>query len=261
MEEVHLWRGSAVQRALRSHAGKSGQFAYFNRQLDFPEWRGKSVLDFGGNAGYLLMNPDCLIRHGDYYCLDVIREAIENGHDNFPDAHWIHYNRYNCSFNPEGVARLPIPKVGRTFDVILAYSVFTHTGREELNDLVGQLEAQLAPGGTLVFTFIDPHFESRPETYKGNNLRWRLEKVRETNPAVDVEGLMEQSLGADWCALVNGSKLYVNGDGIWKDEAQTCMTYNVYYTAEFMQRELPRATILAPVNGDMQHCCVIQRES
>ena len=27
MEEAHLWRGSAEQRALRSERGKSGQFA------------------------------------------------------------------------------------------------------------------------------------------------------------------------------------------------------------------------------------------
>ena len=40
MEEVHLWRGSAEQRARRSQLRKSGQFAYFNRQLDHPDWHG-----------------------------------------------------------------------------------------------------------------------------------------------------------------------------------------------------------------------------
>ena len=45
MEEVHLWRGSAEQRALRSQAAKSGQFAYFHRQLGRPSWRGKKYLE------------------------------------------------------------------------------------------------------------------------------------------------------------------------------------------------------------------------
>ena len=260
VEEVHLWRGSAVQQALRSQAFKSGQFAYFDRQLDYPDWSGKRVLDFGGNAGYLLLNPDCVIRPEDYYCLDVIRETQDDGRSKFPSAHFVHYNRYNCSFNPEGVANLPVPDMGVEFDIILAYSVFTHVGLKEMNDLVGQLQTRLAPGGVLVFTFIDPHFHSWPETYRGNNLNWRLERVRSARPEVDVDGLLEQSRGAAWCALVDGAKLYADADGVWQDEAQTCLTYNVYYTADFLRREFPRATIRPPVNGDMQHCCIIRRE-
>jgi 2-polyprenyl-3-methyl-5-hydroxy-6-metoxy-1,4-benzoquinol methylase len=261
MEEVHLWRGSAEQRALRSQSSKSGQFGYFNQQLDFPDWSGKAVLDFGGNAGNLLMGPACAIRHEDYYCLDVLREAIEEGGKRFPQAHWAHYNRYNCSFNPGGIAGLPIPDLGIEFHIILAYSVFTHTTREEMNDLVGQLRARLAPGGALAFTFIDPHYQSWPDTYAGNNLKWRLERARQTGATVDVNRLLEQSRGAAWCALVDGTELFVNGNGVWGDEAETCMTYNVYYTVEFLRREFPGATIRLPVNGEMQHCCIIRRET
>ena len=260
MEEVHLWRGSAEQRALRSQLGKTGQFAYFNRQLHYPDWGGQAVLDFGGNVGNLLRDQGCTIRPEDYYCLDVIREAIEEGRRRCPEAHWVHYNRYNCSFNPDGIHGLPIPEMGVEFGMILAFSVFTHTTREEMHELVGQLRAQLAPGGSLAFTFIDPHIESRPETYAGNNLKWRVEKAREENPSINVDDLLEQSRGAEWCALVDGSELYVNGNGVWGDDAQTCMTYNVFYTAEFLQREFPRATIRPPVNGEMHHCCIIKRE-
>lgn len=259
--EVHLWRGSAEQRALRSQVRKSGQFAYFNKQLDSPDWTGKTVLDFGGNAGTLLLNPDCTIRPEDYYCMDVLREALEEGHARFPLAHWVHYNRYNCSFNPEGIKDTPVPDVGVEFNLILAYSVFTHTAREEMNELVEQLQARLAPGGALVFTFIDPHFQSWPDTYEGNNLQWRLEKFRQTNPTLDVDGLLEQSRGAAWCALADGHQLFVNSNGVWGSEAQTCMTYDVYYTAEFLQQEFPRATVRPPVNDEMQHCCIIRRET
>jgi hypothetical protein len=91
-------------------------------------------------------------------------------------------------------------------------------------------------------------------------LKWRLERSRAANPAVEVGRLLRQSRGADWCALVDGAELYVNGNGVWNDESQTCMTYNVFYTAEFLQREFPRATIRPPVNGEMQHCCIIRGE-
>jgi len=256
MEEVHLWRGSPEQRALRFQLRKSGQFAYFNQQLDYPDWNGH-VLDFGGNVGSLLLDSGGAIRPEDYYCVDVIREALAEGRKRFPRAHWVHFNTYNCSFNPEGIRDLPIPDLGVAFSKILAYSVFTHTTREEMKELVAQLQTRLAPEGVLAFTFIDPHFNAWPETYNGCNLKWRLERARKMNPRVDVDGLLAQSQGAAWCALVDGKELFVNSSGDWPSEAQTVMTYNVYYTVEFLQREFPRAAIRSPVNGEMQHCCII----
>src|SRR5271169_3652854 len=237
MEEVHLWRGASEQRALRSLVGKLGRFGYFDRQLNYPDWNDKMVLDFGGNEGNLLLDQNCAIIPDKYYCVDVIREALDEGRKRFPQSHWIHYNRYNCSFNPEGIEGMPIPDVGIAFDIILAYSVFTHTTREEMHDLVGQLLVRLAPGGTLAFTFIDPHYNSWPERYSGSNLRWRLEKNYEINPSFDVDGLVELSRCAQWCALVNGTELHLNSNGDWPDEARSCLTYHVFYSVGFLRRE------------------------
>ena len=259
MEEVHLWRGSTFERALRPLMRTTGRFAYFDQQLNYPRWNSKEVLDFGGNDGNLLPDSKGAIRPEKYYCVDVIREALNDGRKRFPEAHWVHYNRYNCSFNPEGIEDLPIPDMGTEFQIILAYSVFTHTTREEMHSLVGQLTTRLAPGGTLAFTFIDPHYRSGPQTYNGNHLRWRLERTQERNRTVDVASLMERSRGADWCSLVDGTELHLNSNGTWGNEAQTCMTYNVFYSVGFFRREFPDATILPPVRGEMQHCCLIQR--
>lgn len=247
IEEVHLWRGTQEQRALRSQLVKSSQFAYFDEQLDHPDWRGKRVLDFGGNKGNLLLDPACAIRHEDYYSLDVISDAIEEGRKNFPDAHFVHYDRYNCSFNPEGVRSLPAPDLGVEFDFIVAYSVFTHTTLAEMQELVGQLRQQLAPGGKLAFTFIDPHWSE--------NLRWRLEQ---RNSAEQVEMLVARSREAQWCSLVNGTELYVDDEGVW-DSQTDCMTYNVYYTEDFLREQFPHATIKRPVNDERQHCCLLER--
>ena len=239
IEEVHLWRGTPEQQALRSRLVKATQFAYFDEQLGHPSWRGKRVLDFGGNKGNLLLDPACTIRHEDYYCLDVIADAITEGRQTFPDAHFVHYDRYNCSFNPDGVRNLPVPDLGVEFDFILAYSVFTHTTFAEMKELVAKLRQR---GATLAFTFIDP--------YWNGNLRWRLEKH---NSRDRVETLLSREM--QWCSLVNGTDLYVNSSGNWDSPAEDCVTYNVFYPEEFMRAQFPHATIKKPVNGEMQHCC------
>lgn len=249
IEEVHLWRGTPAERAMRSQLVKSTQFAYFDEQLDRPDWTNKLVLDFGGNKGNLLRDPSCVIAHQNYYCLDVVSDAIEEGRRTFPDAHWIHYDRYNRSFNPEGVHELPVPDLGLRFDFILAYSVFTHTTFEEMKDLVAQLENLLAPGGALAFTFIDPHWRS--------NLEWRLRRSH----APTVHDLVAAASAADWCSLVNGSELYVNSNGPWNLSVETCATYNVYYTELFLRREFPRADVRPPVNGEMQHCAILRKDA
>lgn len=247
IEEVHLWRGSPEQQALRAQFVKATQFSYFDKQLDHPDWRGRRVLDFGGNKGNLLLDPGCTIRHQDYYCLDVIPEAINEGRARFPGAHLFHYNRYNCSFNPEGIVDLPIPDLGVEFDLILAYSVFTHTTWEEMKDLIEQLQRRLSANGVLAFTFIDPHWNG--------NLRWRLEK---RNSASQVDKLLAQSCDAQWCSLVNGTDLYVNSSGGWDSRSEDCITYNVYYTAEFLREQFPSATIKDPLNGERQHCILVR---
>jgi SAM-dependent methyltransferase len=248
IEEVHLWRGTPAERALRSQLVKMSQFAYFNEQLEEPDWNGKSVLDFGGNKGNLLLDPSCTIAHKDYYCVDVVSEAIEEGRCAFPDAHWAHYNRYNRSFNPEGVVELPVPDFGVNFDFILAYSVFTHTTLEEMRDIVGQLETLLAPGGTLAFTFIDPHWRE--------NLKWRLERSQ----APDVDRLVADAARADWCSLINGTDLYIDSNGPWNLSPETCATYNVFYTERFLRQQFPRARVQPPVSGEMQHCAILRKD-
>lgn len=248
IEEVHLWRGTPAERALRSQLVKSSQFAYFNEQLDYPDWSDMLVLDFGGNKGNLLLDPSCTIRQQDYYCLDVVSEAIEEGRRTFPGAHFVHYDRYNRSFNPNGKPDLPIPDLDLRFAFILAYSVFTHTTLEETKDLISQLEKFLAPGGTLAFTFIDPHWRSK--------LRWRLERSQ----APDVDRLVAAASKANWCSLINGVELYVNSSGPWTLSPDACATYNVFYTEAFLRRQFPRAEIRPPVNDEMQHCAILRKD-
>ena len=42
-------------------SSRTFQFAFFDRVLNEPVWRGRTVLDFGGNTGNTLRDPRCTI--------------------------------------------------------------------------------------------------------------------------------------------------------------------------------------------------------
>lgn len=237
---------------------RSGQFAYFSRQLGLPDWSGKDVLDFGGNIGNILKDPESTIDPRRYWCMDVIREAIERGRVLYPEAHWLFYDRYNFAFNPAGVPELRIPDPGRRFDLIVAYSVFPSTPRDEMLDLVSQLRALLEEEGILAFTFIDPHFRSWPGRYDGSNLEWRLERERDAGARIDIPTLIDRAKGARWCTLLNEADMYIEDEPRRDYAIDGRTSCHVFYTAEFMRSLYPDAEIRLPVNDEMQHGCVLR---
>ena len=243
---------------------KTGQFTYFSLQLSERDWRGKYVLDFGGNIGNMLRDSNSTIDKERYWCIDVVRESIETGKASFPKAHWIFYDRYCFFFNPEGIPQLKLPEIAPAFDYIVAYSVFTNTSRTDMLELVEQLQSRLKQGGALAFTFIDPHFCSWPGRYEGSNLRWRLEreifleKEKGNTLDIDVDDLIARARHAPWFVLVNGADLYLETEVTPIYEPEQQRTYHAFYSVDYMKSLFPEATILSPVNDEMQHCCVIR---
>jgi SAM-dependent methyltransferase len=250
-------------------SSRVGQFQYFDLVLGRPEWRGRKVLDFGGNVGNLL-RCGSTIDVDRYWCIDVSRDAIAQGRRTYPAAHWLFYDRYNFAFNPTGVRGLAIPDPGERFDVIVAYSVFTHTNRAEMRELVGQLQRLLAPGGTIALTFIDPdyrHAASREDLaaghYDGTNLQWRLAKMGRLNPDLDLEWLARRSVGAGWITLVNDRFIYVDDEEAEAEGHEERTGYLTLCRPELMQALFPDAAVLPPprdayrppIAWEMQHCC------
>lgn len=240
---------------------KKGQFTYFDLQLGHPDWRGRHVLDFGGNIGNLLQDSE--IEAGKYWCIDVSPEAIEKGRREVPEAHWIWYDRYNISFHPRGSKTAKLPKLNQQFDYILAYSVFTHIDVGEMKQLLAALAAMLKPGGTLAFTFIDPHHRSwredspsPKEKYSGNNFEWRLE--RSGVGRADIALLLEKVKRAPWFRLCGDKDVYLEDQPIQEPEHYEGLQYHVFHTQEFMRREFSAAKILTPANDEMQHCCILR---
>jgi hypothetical protein len=246
-------------------SSKLGQFTYFSLQLGERDWSGKNVLDFGGNIGNMLRDPNCTIDQDRYWCIDVVEESIENGKRTFPRSHWVFYDRYCFFFNPQGVENLKLPRIEQQFDYIVAYSVFTNTSRTDMLDLVSQLEDKLADKGALAFTFIDPHYFSWPGRDHRNNLVWRLEREiflegeKGNSLDIDVAGLAEKAKDAQWFVLVNGEDLYLETEQTKYYEPAQQRTYHMFYSVDYMKSLFPNATVLPPVNDEMQHCCVIRK--
>lgn len=240
---------------------RSGQFTYFSQQVGEPSWRGKKVLDFGGNIGNILRDPNSNIDQELYWCLDVDRDSIEKGKRAYPKSHWLFYDRFSFFFNPHGVPNLPLPDLGQRFDYIVAFSVFTNTTQTDMLQLVEQLENLLADNGALAFTFIDPYCFSWGAPQQRNNLQWRLDLERERGhiSAGQVESLDQRAQNADWFILVNGGDLYIETEDVPVYEPEQQETFHVFHTEKYMRTLFPQAMILPPVNNEMQHCCVIRK--
>lgn len=237
---------------------KTGQFPYFAQQFGDWDWRTKNVLDFGGNIGNMLRDPDSTIDQRRYWCLDVVEESVARGRERFPDAHWQFYDRYCFYFNPGGVAGLPLPDVGVKFDYIVAYSVFTNTSLTDMLEIVPQLEAMLADGGALAFTYIDAAF--RPwDHYPGTNFEWRLNREGGDLESPKGRRMIEQALAAEWCILVNGETLFVETEEIGHYPPEAQRTHHTFYSTRSMRKLFPHGSMQEPAGDEMQHCCVIRK--
>lgn len=238
---------------------KLGQFRYFDQQLGRPVWREKRVLDFGGNYGNLLRDPEGSIDQGKFWCMDVSRDAIQMGKEAFPKAHWIFYDRYNIQFNPDGIKGLRIPDTGAEFDFILAYSVFTHTSKAEMIDLVSQLRGVLTDRGTLAFTFLDPQWNAfKEDPFPGSNMKWRLQVNQDEHPEIDVDSLLAKASGAKWVTLID-HELYLEDEQPPAPSLTGQRAYLVCCDPEYMKTIFPEAEILPPVAPERQHCCIIRK--
>ncbi len=240
------------------------QFAYFDQALGSPEWKGRKVLDFGGNVAGFLVGAGDRVEHQDYWCMDVDREALARGSRSFPRAHFVHFDRYSPEFNPDGIRRLPVPDCGLSFDFILAFSVFTHTHQSEMLALVGELRRMLTPAGRLAFTLCDASYDrsrSDPALPPGSDVRKHLLYQVPTKPALDVEGIVETACRSRWCVLIDGV-LHVEPDESLCHQVRRGRpgeSYCTYYAVDYLQSLLPEAEIVAPIPPEWQYCCILPR--
>jgi hypothetical protein len=127
-------------------------------------------------------------------------------------------------------------------------------------ELVDELKRKLTPGGALAFTFIDPDYVTWGAPLGRNNLQWRLDLETERRHITDAEAkdVDARAQDAKWFILVNGGDLYLETEDVRVYPPDEQRTFHVFHTAEYMRSLFPHATILPPVNNEMQHCCIIR---
>lgn len=109
----------------------------------------KKILDFGCNhANFLRFGFS-----GDYTGIDVDKNIIEQNKKDFPEYNFIHYDAHNNQYNISNKS-VDIP-LEEKYDLICAFSVFTHTCFEEYESTVKNLKTHLSNDGAILTTFID----------------------------------------------------------------------------------------------------------
>jgi SAM-dependent methyltransferase len=229
------------------------QFPYFDELLGRPVWKGRKILDFGGNVGTFLESAGDDVNHDDYWCIDINPAVVEQGRLTYPRAHFVHFNRYSPQYNPHGRRNQPLPDCGVKFDIIVAFSVFTHVDKNEMVESVEALRRMLAPAGVLAFTFLEPKFDrslSDPSLPRGSTV------LRNLGP----RGQLDMVKRARWLAVIDDT-LYVEPDDALHHQTRVGRAHESYcsfFTADFLKSLFPGATIHAPVCREWQHCCIIR---
>ena len=233
---------------------RSTQFSYFDFVLGQPRWKGQRILDLGGNVGTFLIGAGTRVDREDYWCVDLNRDVVEQGRRTYPGAHFVHYNRYNSQYNPNGIRGLPLPDCGVEFDIILAFSVFTHADQKEILELVASLRTMLADDGVVAFTFWDPHADLSQcdPSYMAS------EQVRRHFYSPNVDEKVRQ---ARWWILIN-DKLYVEPGEELSQQMRAGVpleSYCSFFTADYIKSLFPEASIYPPVSPEWQHCCILRK--
>lgn len=229
------------------------QFAYFNELLGQPVWKGRKLLDFGGNVGTFLEGAGNKVDHKDYWCIDLNPAVIAQGRLKYPRAHFVHFNRYSSQYNPRGIRHLPIPDCGVKFDFILAFSVFTHVDEKEMVELAGSLRRMLSVDGVLAFTFFDPSFDrslSDPALPRGSTV------FRNLGPERDNEFVRR----ARWFVVIDDQLYLEPGDALCHQTraGKPLESFCSFFTVEHMKSLFPGAAIHAPAQREWQHCCILR---
>ena len=124
---------------------------YLKSATGIEDFSDMDLLDWGGNRGNLIRDG---INIKSYTCVDIDAQAIEFGKHDFPQHTWIHYNKFHPVYNVQG-SNLLTDVSDNSFDLIFAYSVFTHDTLSEMLNELDMLKDKLRDQGVLCASFID----------------------------------------------------------------------------------------------------------
>lgn len=129
-----------------------------------------TVLDYGSNYGMFLDSSKSFFNQERYTGIDVDRDAIEHGQRQFPNARFIHYNRYNIMYNTNG-EKDTWPNLDEKFDNIISYSVLTHTTIDDTLKAIEWLYQRLKPGKKMFLSWLDVKNEQAVAYFQNKRIR------------------------------------------------------------------------------------------
>lgn len=94
-----------------------------------------SFIDFGGNRGNALYFECHPLTENTYTVVDVVKEALELGKQEFPTASFIHYNKFNLLYNRGGNVDEPLPTI-TTHDFSFSFDYFLSVDFTEMLTVV-----------------------------------------------------------------------------------------------------------------------------
>ncbi|ANS04777.1 hypothetical protein [uncultured Mediterranean phage] len=130
-------------------------------------WENLKILDFGGSKGNLLRSSKGKILPTNYTSVDVDTQAIALGKKDYPEADWIYLDLYSSVYNPAGNAKIELPK---KYDIVFAYSVFTHTSFEYFIETMDTLKTYLTPNGKIYISMISQNNKKLLNHFKNKRI-------------------------------------------------------------------------------------------
>ena len=220
-------------------------FQIFNNKKLNIDWKNASILDYGCNQGNYINSASQFINSEKYLGVDIIQKSIDLAKEKHPGYKFVHYNKWHQIFNPTGNKNIKISsKINEKFDVIICYSVFTHSTIEQTKDELKELITLLNPNGMILFTVWS--VASFKPFYQ-----WMLERFEKVKP-IDFNKLNYEKM-AYW---INTSTIITDAVDFCSAESNS---FNTFYDLIWLSEEINPAIYLGVPAGQSQHLYCLKK--
>jgi SAM-dependent methyltransferase len=208
------------------------------------DWKNAKILDYGSNQGNFLNSALTHINSEKYLGVDILEASIHLARQKYPDCNFLHYDRWHQAWNPSGNKNISITDiVTDKFDVIIAYSVFTHTTIEQTRFELDELKKLLTPNGVILFTIWSSDIFRPFHDWVMN-----LNKVK--SPIIDFENITFDNFSY-WI----DERIIITDQYGYKNDV--CSIFNTFYNLDFFKEKFADCVYIGrPINQYQELFCL-----